>query len=198
MEYRAVRFSLEAGYVWGQGMSNDQYQRFEAEIVGLFVDNGWKVEERKMASSCPTVTRGKNRLYLHPMDASGELEVGKIDSVKELLQGGKTFRLTGVHINEVLVDMSDEEYTAKLIEQKDAIKADLLGALKTKRKNQYISGPRVVEMVKERYHIQRLCSHIGRSSLNPEWQFVSEMLQELAKEGRIVAHPQQSYAFRAI
>lgn len=198
MEYRAVRFSLEAGYVWGQGMSNDQYQRFESEIVGLFVFNGWRPDERTTASSCPVVRKGKNRLYLHPMDASGELEVGMIDVVKELLQSGESFKLKEVHVHEALVDMSDEEYIAKLTEQKEAIKADLLAVLKTKRKNQYISGPLAVERVKEKYHIQRLCSHIGRSSMNPEWRFTSEVLQELAKEGRIVAHPQQSYAYRAV
>ena len=199
MEYRAVRFALEAGYVWGQGMSSEKHQLFESEIVGLFLffGQGWQIKPRD-AISCPEVFKGKNRLYLHPMEVTGELEVGMIDKVTSLLKTGQTFKMTEAKVLDSLVDMSDEEYKAKLEGEKAAIRAALLVALKTKRKNLYASGPQAVEVVKECYHIKRLPYRCGRSSRDVEWQFTSDVLKELVAEGLVEAHPQRSYCYRTL
>lgn len=197
MRYIDIHYKIDSGYMWGSGMPAEKMQAFEAEIRELFTGAGWTIG-RDWAGASLEARSGKSRLYLHPMDISGELAVELIAPVYELLDKAKTFSIIEVLKLDELVDLSDEEYLVQLESKKVEIEGALLSAFSTRRKNQFVSVPQVVEQVKERYHIQRLTSHIGRSSLDVEWKFVERIVAELREKGWLETHPERNYYCRSI
>lgn len=187
MSYRSIHFRLESGYKWGEGMEEDRTNDFYDDITNLFKNCGWTIKEKRSSSSCPVVSKDKNSLYLHPMDASGELQEDLIPEVEEILSKGKTFTHYNTDVYEILQDMSDDEYQIYLEENKNNIESDILKAFKTKRKNLYVvQSSAVIENIKEKYRIQRIQEHICRSSNNLEWKFVSEIFEQLLKDNKII------------
>lgn len=187
MNYRSIHFRLESGYKWGEGMEEDRTNDFYDDITNLFKNGGWTIKEKRSSSSCPVVTKDKNRLYLHPMDASGELQEDLISEVEEILSKGKTFTHYNTDIYEILHDMSDEEYQIYLEENRNNIESDILNAFKTKRKNLYIvQSHAVIDNIKEKYRIQRIQEHICRSSNNIEWQYVADIFLKLINDNKII------------
>ena len=197
MKFVDIHFFIDSGYQWGKGLAADKIQAFDKEIVGLFLAAGWEIKEKRLSGASSTVVLGKNKLYLHPMEASGELDEELVEVVEAILEQGKTFKRTETRIVGNLVDLSDEEYLAQLEAKRDEIEAALLVACKTKRKNSYTSAHSVVEAVKERYHIQRLVAHIGRSGNDVEWKYVEQVYKDLKDSGKIVTHPERNYYCRA-
>lgn len=151
-----------------------------------------------MSGSSSTVVLGKNRLYLHPMEVSGELDATLVKFVEAILGQGKTFKPTGTRVIGKLVALSDEDYVAQLEAKRKEIEDALLVACKTKRKNQFVVGRNVVEDVKEKYHVQRLVAHIGRCGSDVEWQYVEQVYKDLVSDGKIVIHPEKKYYCRTV
>lgn len=180
MIYRNVYFRLNSGYM----TEHENTKAFFEDITKQFVSAGWEVEKEKYSCSCPTVRKDKNRLYLHPQSASGEVTEEIIPEVENILGKGTAFKYYKTDIYEVLYDMTDDEYRSVLDSKKETIKSDLLEAFTTKRKNLFVADTSAVVMkVKERYHIPRLGSHLGRSSSDIEWGYVGDVLQELIDAG---------------
>ena len=180
MIYRNVYFRLNSGYM----TEHENTKAFFEDITKLFVSAGWEVEKEKYSCSCPTVRKDKNRLYLHPQSASGAISEDDIHDVENILSYGTTFKYLKTDIYEVLRDMTDEEYRQFLDNRKENIKADLLEAFTTKRKNLFVTDTCAVVMkVKETYHIPRLSTRLGRSSSDIEWGYVGDVLQELIDAG---------------
>lgn len=185
--YKDIHFRLESGYKWGEGMPQEQSESFHEEIKRLFVEAGWEIRGKKFNSSCLEAWKGESRLYLHPMDASGEVEISLIKEVEQILSKGTTFKHYHTDDYRELFDMNDEDYKQWLENNKENIKRDLLESFKTPRSNLYIidtSG--VVQNVKEKYHINRLRNHIGRSSSDMEWGYTTDILREMVNEGVFV------------
>lgn len=180
MTYRNVYFRLNSGYM----TEHENTKAFFEDITKLFISNGWEIEEEKYSCSCPTVRKDKNRLYLHPQSASGEVEEDMIPDIEHILSYGTEFKHYHTDTYEILYDMTDDEYRTVLDSKRDKIKKDLLECFKTKRKNLFVTDTCAVVMsVKERYHIPRLQAHLGRSSSDIEWGYVGDALQELIDAG---------------
>jgi len=192
MKYLDIHFKIEAGYVWGRGMAANRIADFDAEVVALFVGAGWQIKESEFAACSPEVVLGKNRLYLHPMEISGELDAELVPVVEALLKQGKTFKLVEVRKIGELVDLSDEDYLELLKGKRSEIEAALLAAFARGD----VSGQRTVEAVKERYHVDRLVAHIGRGSRDPEWRYVQTVFDELVACGKLVVSPLAKYCYR--
>lgn len=192
MKYLDIHFKIEAGYVWGQGMAANRIAAFSAEVVALFVGAGWQIKKSEFAACSPEVVLGKSRLYLHPMDISGELDAELVPVVEALLKQGKTFKLVEVREIGELVDLSDEDYLEWLKGKHTEIEARLLAAFACGD----VSGQRVVEQVKERYHVNRLVAHIGRGARDPEWRYVQEVFDSLVAGGKLVVSPLAKYCYR--
>ncbi len=187
MNYKNVYFRLESGYQWGKGMDQNASDAFHNELNELFINAGWEIKEKEFSCSCPEAFKDKNRLYLHPQSASGELQEDLIPEVEKILSKGTTFKHYKTDVYETLFNMSDEEYQKILEGQEKEIRKDLLEGFKTKRSNLFITSSwAVIERVKEKYHIQRIQQHLGRSSDNLEWKYVGEIFNKMIEEGCFV------------
>jgi hypothetical protein len=187
MEYRDIHFRLESGYKWGEGMEQNQSESFHEEIDRLFTEAGWEIKEKKFSSSCSEAWKCKSRLYLHPMDASGEVAVDLIPEVEQILSKGTTFKHYHTDDYREVFDMSDEEYVKYLDDNKENIRQDLINGFRTKRSNLYITYTfSVIEKIKEKYHIGRLRNHIGRSSDDIEWRYTESVFKELIESNVFV------------
>lgn len=185
MNYRNVHFRLDSGYEWGRGLDKELSEKFHDEINTLFKEAGWEIKEPEFSSACPEAFKGKNRLYLHPMDASGEVQEDMIPEVEKILSKGTTFKFRNTDVYETLLDMSDDEYQQYLESKRSYIEADILALFKTKRKNLFVTNTSaVIQKVKEKYRIQRIQEHIGRSSDNLEWRYVDKVFRDMVKQGR--------------
>jgi hypothetical protein len=185
MNYRNVHFRLDSGYEWGKGMDQEQSEKFHKEINTLFKEAGWEIKNPKFSSSCPEAVKEKNRLYLHPMDASGEVQEDLIPEVENILSKGTTFKFKNTDIYETLLDMSDDEYQQYLESKRSYIEADILALFKTKRKNLFVTNTSaVIQKVKEKYRIQRIQEHIGRSSDNLEWRYVDKVFRDMVNRDK--------------
>lgn len=182
--YRNVHFRIEAGYVWGEGMSENASKAFHDEINQLFINAGWEIIPPRFSSACPDAAKGKSKLYLHPMDVSGAIDEALIDEVKQILDKGRTFTCYHVDVYEEVYDWTDEEYTVWLDERKESIKKDLLDMFRTKRRNLFVTRDyAVIQTVKEKYHVHRLDSFVGRSTNDVEWRYVQTMFDEMVQDG---------------
>jgi hypothetical protein len=176
---------LKAGYKWGSGMSKETSIAFHNELNQLFINAGWEIKENR--SSCPEAWKGKNNLYLHPMNASGVVQEDLIPEVEKILSTGKTFEHYHTDVYDIIYDMTDEEYTDRLNCQKDDIRRDLLEAFKTKRCNLYITNTGgVISNVKQKYYIKRLSRCMVQSSNDIEWAYVANLFNEMVDEGCFV------------
>jgi hypothetical protein len=191
--YKNVYFRIESHYM----RSDENRPAFYEEIQNLFMEAGWEIKERYSSGSCPDAIKGKNRLYIHPQSASGPVEEELITVVEGLLSKGTTFKHYHTDVYETLYDLTDEEYMARLEQKKEQIEADLLKALRTKRKNLLITGTwDVFSGLSGKHRIPRLSAY-GKS-WDIEFRFTQELFQKLLDNHKIVtANTKHGIGYRA-
>lgn len=73
----------------------DAKSLFREESRGLFQKAGWELRPGRNGA-CDTVTKGKQELYLYPMNFSGIIRMDEVPRIEKLLGGAKSFRCCGV------------------------------------------------------------------------------------------------------
>lgn len=186
--YRDMHYDIESGYRWGEGMSAEAHDRFYAEILPLFEKHGWFIHHGS-GWGCPEVCKGWSKLYLHPMDASGAVAEDLVGEVADILSEGTTFTFKTQRDNGRLYNWTDEEYEQYLEEtRREFTEGAILKALTTKRKNLYASGDVFsggLRYVYNMIHVQRVSSHIGRSSDDVDIRYIERVRDELVAQGKI-------------
>lgn len=127
--------------------------------------------------------RKAGRLYLHPMNFSGIIEMDEIPAIQELLKDAKSFCCYGFDCYERYWDITDEEYLAQLETKREEITHEILERCRTKRKNLYITGP-VALNVAQKFSVHRLCDKEGKHNLAN--RFVGELMEQLVQDGLLV------------
>lgn len=188
--YRNVHFRIDSGYKWGsgwQGCSSESIEGFNKEIQQIFIDAGWTITLARFSSSCPNAIKGKSKLYLHPMEVGGAVEIGLIKEVEQILSNGQFFVYQETYIYGVLHDMSDEEYYAYLEAKKSDIENEIINQFKTKRKNLYITATwKPLENIREKFRVKRIDCNIGRASSDIELLYINELFIALLADGKII------------
>lgn len=87
------------------------------------------------------MVKGKQALYLHPMEFSGIILAEEIPSVQNAIRAARSFRLRNIGRFEFYQEMSDEDYKAYLDSRREEMIGDILARYKTGRKN--ISTPAI-------------------------------------------------------
>lgn len=188
-EYRDMHYYLESGYRWGEGMDANAMDKFHEEIISLFEKADWAVKWGRSSGVSPTVTKGWSSLYLHPMDASGAVEKDLVSEVREILNGGTTFTVTGERDCGQLYNWTDDEYLAYLEEQREEVERRILAALKTKRSNLYGSGSVFDGKLKSVYNmvkVNRLSGRYCMCSSDVDVMFIERVRDELVEQGKLV------------
>lgn len=183
MEYRKTYFRIRSRYQFDSGWPDESDDaEFQEESRRLFQSAGWELHPGGNGR-CDTVTKGRQDLYLHPMDFSGIIEMDEIPAIQELLKDAKSFCCYGVDCYERYWELTDEEYLAQLESKREEIAQTILARCRTKRKNLYIVGP-VALNVAQMFSVRRLCDKDGKHNLAN--QFVGELMEQLIQDGRLV------------
>ncbi|MDD4779206.1 MAG: hypothetical protein PHT02_01190 [Tissierellia bacterium] len=175
---------------YGVGFANNEDKDlFNKLVTEIFIKDGWEVKkERVTSSSCPTVIKDKQELYLHPQSLSGVIEENNIIHIENLINNSDIFKFEITDIYEDVFDLSDEDYIEILKSKRAEIEVDLLETFKTKRSNLYITNLwTAINRVLDKYRIKRLSHYIGViSSDNIDVQFMYRIVENLRKSGKII------------
>lgn len=190
MTYRDTYFRIRAwDYVvdpmgltsWA---SESAREAFIVETRALFQSAGWALRPGNDSGTCDTVTKGKQELYLHPMDFSGPVLETEVQSLRELMETAGTFRCDGVNFYEEYLDVSDEEYLALLESKQPEITDTILKCCKSKRTNLYFTGPIAMD----------IAGHVAPRRIGDKGtpnktavQFVGGLISQMVRQGKLVA-----------
>lgn len=150
--YRKVYYRIKCpAYQFDRGFLSEQGEAaFKEESRSLFQRDGWELLPERSSGASDTFTRGKERLYLHPMSYSGEVLEENISAVERLLASAKTFSCYATDLYESYLDLSPQSLRESLEAQREEIAADLLEAFRTPQRNQYhYDGKPLRQMIKK-------------------------------------------------
>lgn len=165
-EYVNVHFRIETkGYGYPSfSFTEEDESAFDMELVEVFTSLGWKCEKESYNGRCATWYKGKQHLYLHPQDFSGEVLKNEVKQIAEALEKRNTFYLRWVDLYETVYDMTDQEYEITLSQRDEEIKKAILENCKTTRTSKFYYTSDVVREFCNRYAIKQTgkekCSEI--------------------------------------
>lgn len=185
-DYVKVYFRMETkGYSYPSfSFTEEDRKTFDLELAEVFTSLGWKCVDAAYSGSCATWNKGKQHLYLHPQNFSGEVLKNEIKQIAEALEKRNTFYLRWVDLYETVYDMTDQEYESALSQKDEEIKKAILENCKTTRINKfcYISG--VIINFSGRFGIKQIgkekCSGIIISHIR-------KIIESLIEEGYLVS-----------
>lgn len=184
-EYFNTYFRISSGYVWGEGLPPEQTEKFFSEMKKLFSNAGWEVQETKFSSGCPSVVKGKNSLYCHPMNLSGPCQPAVIPEVLSILANAKACRLCGFDTHQQIFDLSEEEYLSVLEQLKPQIEEDILTCFHIAEGENPVHKWMVLDTIGEKYWIPTLNSYLIRSSDDIAERFADDLICQLTKDGKL-------------
>lgn len=189
MEYRKVYFRIRSRYQFDSGWTcESDAARFREESRHLFQNVGWQLHPGGSSIS-DTVTEGLQKLYLHPMNFSGVVQLDEISGIQEFLKKADSFRCYGVDCYERYWNLTDEEYRTQLECRREESVRTILERYRTKRKNLYITDPFDLSIA-QKFSVHRLCDKESRKNLAN--RFVGELVEQLTREGRLVTAKTQN------
>ena len=183
--YQKTYFYLDSEYQWGSGWpGSEDGTAFRGEAAALFKDIGWQIKQGNVSRGiCDTAVKGKQELYLHPMEFSGVIKTDEIPIIEDAIHRANTFRLYNTRCFERYVDMSDDAYGAYLDEHREEMIQAILRAYLTKRRNLYKPGD-LSEQIGKQFKIHRLVSKDESGDL--AYERVKKLVEELIADGRLV------------
>lgn len=184
MGYRQTYFRINSQYQYDSCWPDEKAEAaFRAETRRLFQDAGWTLQPGNSSGVCDTVEKGKQDLYLHPMNFSGVILEEDIPGIEAMLARAVTFRCYAVDCYEAYLDLSDAEYRALLESRKTEIAAAIQEKYRTKRRNLYKVGEGMLGIV-QRFTVHRLCDKEGRYDM--AGLFVNQLFDEMIADGRLI------------
>ena len=157
-EYVNVYFRMETkGYDYPSfSFTEEDRNAFDTELAEVFASLGWIPEDKKFSCGCATWTKGKQHLYLHPQNFSGEVLKNDVKQIAEALEKRNTFYLRWVDLYETVYDMTSEEYENALAQKDEEIKKAILENCKTTRTSKYYYACDVIRGFSDRFGIKQI------------------------------------------
>lgn len=186
-QYRKVYYRINCpAYQFDRGfLSKEGEAAFKEETRRLFHEDGWELLPERVSGASDTFIRGKERLYLHPMNFSGEVKIGNISAIEALLSTAKTFSCYAVDQYDAYLELSPEELRLTLEAKKGQIAADLLEAFKTPHRNNFHYGGAPLDQVKRKY--ATLLIDERDHAIHTCHKVVNEIFLELVRQGKILS-----------
>lgn len=189
-EYVNVYFRMETkGYGYPSFSFTEKDRKvFDSELEEVFTSLGWKCEEGACSGSCATWYKGKQHLYLHPQNFSGEVLKNEVKQIAEALEKRNTFCLRWVDLYETVYDMTDQEYEEILFAKDEDIKISLLENSKTTRKSKYYYAFDVARSLVNKFRLSRIGDNDGRNYVTGQTiKHILKVVQSLIEEGYLVS-----------
>lgn len=183
--YKHVYFHLNSGYVWGEGMGQNETENFYSDILNLFDAEGWTITEPYRSGSGATVANGNSSLYIHPQSVSGYVTEELIPAVSAALEHGSTFQHYATDIYETAYNWTAQQYRDYLNSKRGDINEALLEAFKTPRRNLYKFDCNALPVVISKFHVQRLDGQNGHCTGDITEQVIREMFTALVNTCKI-------------
>jgi hypothetical protein len=164
-EYVNIYFRINAPkYYKGNSLSftKEENEYFYNEVKSVLSPLGWSMKTNSEQWSCGYITKGKQTLYLHPQNFSGEVLKNEVKAIAETLETQETFNLRWVDLYETIYDITNEEYEEFLITKNNEIRKLLFEKCKTKRVNQYRYAYDVCRSVADAIKLRRVGLEDGR------------------------------------
>lgn len=189
-EYVNVYFRMETtGYGFPSfNFTEEDRKAFDLEITEVFASLGWKCEESTYGGSCATWYKGKQHLYLHPQNFSGEVLKNEVKQIAETLEKRNTFYLRWVDLYETVYDMTDQEYEEILSQKDEDIKKTLLENSKTTRTSKYYYAFDIARSLANKFRLSRIGDNDGRNyGTGQTIKHILKVIQYLIEEGYLVS-----------
>jgi len=185
-EYVNVHFRIETkGYDYPSFcFTEEDRNAFDTELAKVFNALGWKCEEEVYNGNCSTWTKGKQHLYLHPQDFSGEVLKNEVKQIAEALEKNDTFYLRWVDLYETVYDITDAEYEEFLSSIKEQIRNAILKNCKTTRTNKYCYSSDIIRFISNKFGIKRIGKEKCSGIIMP---YIWKIMESLIEEGYLVA-----------
>lgn len=189
-EYVNIYFRMETnGYEYPSFSFNEEDRKaFDLEVTEVFTSLGWKCEEKVYGGGCATWHKGKQHLYLHPQNFSGEVLKNEVKQIAEALERRNTFYLRWVDLYETVYDMTDQEYEEILSAKDEDIKKSLLENSKTTRTSKYYYAFDVARSLANKFRLSRIGDNDGRNyGTGQTIKHILGVVQSLIDEGYLVS-----------
>ena len=189
-EYVNVHFRMETkGYGYPSfSFTEEDRKTFDTELAKVFTALGWKCKEKSYSGSCSTWTKGKQHLYLHPQEFSGEVLKNEVKKIAESLEKHNTFYLRWVDLYETVYDITDLEYAKILSQKNEDIKKSLLECSKTTRRSKYYYAFDVARGLANKFRLKRIGDNDGRNyGTGQTINHILGVVQCLIDEGYLVS-----------
>jgi hypothetical protein len=187
MKLRNIYFRIDSDYIWGSGLSKEQYEKFDNEIQALFSEAGFEIIKSDIRNGCPYLVKEKTKLYSHPMSLSGCCDESHIEEIKEILSKGKTFKHYHTDIYDEIFDF-DEKQELEYYQSKynATIEKTLTDLFRTKRKNLFKNKFSIIKELASKIAVKTIPHTIETSDLYPSFQYVYEEYKQLVDKGLLI------------
>lgn len=189
-EYVNVYFRIEAkSYQYPSfSFSEEDNLDFYNEMRTALKPLGWAMKDKSDRWYCGYITKGKQTLYLHPQNFSGEILKNEVKQIAEALEKHKTFFLRWVDLYDTVYDITDDEYEKFLTTKDNEIRRLLFENCKTKRVNQFIFTFDVCRRIADKIRLRRLGLKDGRNGGGGQTiGYIQKNIETMINEGFLVS-----------
>lgn len=176
--YVKTYFRISCGYVWGEGINEEKYEFFKSEVENIFNSLGFDIIPCRSSSGCDSAVRGKESLYLHPMDFSGYILKTTIPSIEKAIQDSR-LSLVCVDVFETVYDADEEFILEKLRAAKNEIRKEIFEEHRTNRKSKFVINGAYTNLVTVHLLDNALTNKIYR-------EFITDLKEEMVKEKLLI------------
>lgn len=193
-----------------ESINDKQRKAFTDEVERLLTSRGWTIVEMDDEDDIiyATLVKGSSEVGIYPEVLCGVVENSERLALEKLFAMSKTFILDDVVISKEFFEMTDDQLEAKLEACRDKVRAEVLNAFTTKRRDLYMSKIKVIKKLARNddiYLMEKSETVADGVSVHSYWipvrtigTFILKLFDELVDSGEIVsAETRLGTAYRA-
>jgi len=187
-EYVNIHFRIDANYYQYPftGYTQEQKDEFYKEVYNIFNQLGWEAND--YTQGCDYINNGKQQLYLHPQDFSGEVLKNDIKQIAELLESNKTFQLRWIDLYETVYDITNQEYEEYLNTRNEEIRKTLFEKCQTARTNKFYYIFDVARSLAGDFRLTRIGLNDGKNYGSGQTiEHIIKIIEQMVEENYIVS-----------
>lgn len=188
-EYTRVYFRIEApAYCYPSfGFTKSEREAFYTEVKSVLQPLGWKEEDGENEWGCGDIIKGKQHLYLHPQNFSGEVFKNEIKAIAEALKEHKTFSLSWVDLYETVFDIAENEYEEYLNSKDEEIRKELFSNYSTTRTNKFYHTYDACVKLSANFGLKRIGINDGMNYANGQtMKHIENIIKDMITEGLLI------------